>query len=1257
MTTPTTPANALDVSDIRDEINPGDGSGIQQDVGANTVVRQLTGTAAKSRQGTEILFSDLSNKIGFSEIFTTSTTNTQGGIAVSGAPITAELTLQANSDMFDPLLTWTYSIDSGSDGVTASDIVVTKTNSKTAVVKLSSLSGTKVANLTVTGVMTVGGHTVNTCTKNIKLTVNAVNTAFQVIATPAFTINATGVVAQTAFVTVTATSNASLTGTTYRFTPKYLSGTGEITPTFTFDGVLPGVGDSVSFGVSAPRPSTNAVVYSLLSEMINNGKVVATNTSTIDIKAQFIDRQITSLTPAALSNNQFSNSASQYSTIDITAVHNSVAPDYAQGTITFTLETTGDTVTQQTISSNTSTKVERISLYHNKDASGFGFKKASVVVVATLRSPDNIIMDQKRSAPIVLRAGTYGLTITPPPSNTQSGYSAQTATSSGTATWGAGTFKWTSITRSNPGPKSETDDLPTTSTVNIKATSPSGKNKPAAVVNTATFELVGQLTYDDVVVKIETIRDVLIKAESLPYTYSIDAASTSNIQFEALSGTTASLLVTGTTSVGTITWSRDNATTGFSTNSTAANVFVTSQATGTSNNQTTMVTGDLYDPSARLIETQSVQNLNIDATTAKLEVLGANVSISSDKKTESATGIFDSSAVQGTHSLQFPPAKVSGDDLVVTQESPTKITIVATATQSSKSGVYKVIAQSVYRGITRTVTKDVSVSVSALAPTLVATKFPVTYSSYVLGIGGINFSGSSGQVTGSSGGYSYVLNHYEDIIVESDYPGTINVDYEIRRVDNRLGGTEVAGPFYNEAANTNAAPAQHPASSNKRRDRVTLKPFIGIFFDYDFTYELYDKPGGKFLRDLRVQGIEVPVPKAGAKVVLTQDNTTAKAFVVTNKSNNGFGYQEPHPLEVNYQQRVDYTATYTSETTIPTPRFAFATTSDNTDANITVVSNPVNGQANITVKSVYYDSSANFSGVLPTITTSSSKVDVSAQLTSTESGVTYSIGSPASASFNASLPMPAGRCYRLSTYSHGPRMYHTRDVFGNSNEQIDYGRIPFENGLNGPETKFVGFHNGSTIYALSGRPLYAGKFPNATRYYSSIGHRSAHGNETPNVIIPTGYFMIMSFAETGAAAIGAITFIGSDGKSYPCGRLWARSETTQNDTSSNNDAFDWFIYEPPVLPAGVTADYVFISNGGYIEPPPAAAALVFTAVQPGNALIGQDVNLNIGSVTGGIILEDLFVDPGNIAGGSGGTTGGGSIGVAGDSQAMLASDS
>ena len=1257
MTTPQVPANALDVSDISDEINPASYTQGQQDIGANNSVRQLAGTAAKTVAGSEILFSDLSNKVGFSEIFTTSTSNTQGGIAVVGSPITAELTLQANSDMYDPLLTWTYNFNNGSSDVTASDITVTKTNSKTAVIKLASASGTKVANLTVTGVMTVSGHTINTCTKNILLTVNAVNTAFQVIATPAFVINSTGVTAQTAFVTITATSNASLTGTTYRFTPKYLSGTGEITPTFTFDGVLQGISDSISFGVSAPRPSTNAVVYSLLSEMINDGKVVASNTSTIDIKAQFIDRQITSLTPAALSNNQFSNSVSQYSTIDITAVHNSVAPDYAQGTITFTLETTGDAVTQQTLSSNTSAKVERISLYHNKDADGFGFKKASVVVVATLRAPNNTILDQKRSQPITLRSGTYGLTITPPPSNTQSGYIAQTATSSGSATWGAGDFAWTTRQFDGSGPNLTIDTQARTATVNIIAKTKSGRDAAAAVANTCRYDLTGVMSYDGITITETRVNDILIKAESLPYSYSISVPATSNVQMEIDQIAYARIIVNATKSVGTITWAVDNGDVSLTSNPTSALLEVASPLLGGANTQTVTLSGTLFDPSARPIQALFSQPITLDAATTRLAITGESVSINSDQRIASATGVYESTAVVGDHSLVFPPIRQSGQDLNLTQDSDKKITILSAATQSSKSGVYRITARVDYKGIVKTTTKDVTVSVSALAPTLVATKFPVTYNTVV------SFNSLEGVgLPGTGGGNFYVANRLEDIIIESDYPGTINVDYEIRRVTNAIGKNHtLTGPFYNQAANTNAAPEGFPASPDKRRDRVAIDPFLDFgLFNYDFTYELYDKPGGKFLRDLRVSStIEVPIP--GATVTITQDNITSKTYAITNKSNNGSGYPEPHPLEVDHEQRVDFTASYVSETSITTPRFSFATSSETPGAVLTTTTNPVNGQANVTVKSVYYDSSVNFSGTLPTVTQSSGKVNISAQLTSTLDSTTYNIGDQATKSVNLDLPIPSGRCYRLSTYSYGPRMYHTRDVFGNSNEQIDYSRIPNSISFNGPETKFVGFHNGSTVYALANRPLYGSNVTGTTRYYSSTAHRSAHGNETPNVIIPTGYFIIMSFAETGEPAIGAITFIGSDGKAYPCGRLWARSIITQNDKSRDNDAFDWFIYEPPVLPAGVTADYVFISNGGYIEPPPPSSALVFTAVAPGNALVGQNLNLNIGSVTGGIILEDQFVDPGNIAGGGGtgtigGTTGGGGVGIAGDSQAMLASD-
>jgi hypothetical protein len=99
------------------------------------------------------------------------------------------------------------------------------------------------------------------------------------------------------------------------------------------------------------------------------------------------------------------------------------------------------------------------------------------------------------------------------------------------------------------------------------------------------------------------------------------------------------------------------------------------------------------------------------------------------------------------------------------------------------------------------------------------------------------------------------------------------------------------------------------------------------------------------------------------------------------------------------------------------------------------------------------------------------------------------------------LPLPPGRCYRLATFSvNGVRQQHTKDPFGNDNEQVNYSRVPNATSLMGPETKWIGFHDGSRIYEQSQRPLY---HSSGKRLYSSAAHRSQHGNEQPNEIIPS----------------------------------------------------------------------------------------------------------------------------------------------------------
>ena len=251
MTTPQVPANTLSVSEISDEINPPGYTQAAQDVGANAVVRQLTGTASKSRQGVELLIgADLQNKTAYSEIIASAATNTQ----ISVGDVTSEITLTANSDMFEPNMTWSFVINGDSSNVVSSDITVTKLSdvSKQAIVSLLTTGGTKQANLTVTGVMTIGQHVVNTCTRDIRLTTTSSNTALSVTATPSFTLNASGVVAQTAVITVKASANASLASdTTFVFTPTFVTGTGALTPDIK--------ADSVTFVATATTPIVNII--------------------------------------------------------------------------------------------------------------------------------------------------------------------------------------------------------------------------------------------------------------------------------------------------------------------------------------------------------------------------------------------------------------------------------------------------------------------------------------------------------------------------------------------------------------------------------------------------------------------------------------------------------------------------------------------------------------------------------------------------------------------------------------------------------------------------------------------------------------------------------------------------------------------------------------------------------------------------------------------------------------------------------------
>jgi len=1295
-------------------------------------------------------------------------------------PATAELTavkvgntanvtvvVTANSDMYDPTMTWSYTIDSGSSNTTTSDITVEKITQfdstvnrpagiKSAKITLATPNGTKTANLTVTGVMTVPSgveyyanglvravsnsvHTVNTCTKNVKLTLTAANAAFQVTTLPSASVSAIGAVAQTASITLKASSNTELSSNTrYRFTPTKL--TGSVGPYGTLDSKTVDTSDStITFTVVAPTFQTrNTATYSVLTEMLYNNEVVESNTIQISLLAQFIDRQITSLTAVGgvTTNNAFSNGSSQYATIDIIATHDAVAPTYTQGTLEFTYATTGSAITTQLIASNSSSRTERISLYHDFAAEGYQIKESVVTVVATLRDPNGRILDQKAitqndfEGGLILRAGSYGLNLQQPVSNTKTGYAAQTAISTSVATWSIpnASFIWQTRKFNGGGPISTVTNDSRTSTLNITATTPSGKNISQNITNTASFDITGVLKYGNTTVVEKILDTVNVTAETLKYISDITSVSQTDTAFSVSGIATASLLTTVTHDhpSGYVTFSLDNGSVGFTNTSTSTtatiNTFVTSQSTDSSNVQTVTVTAQLYDSSARLVEVLTTPPLTLDAVTHPLTVRGDSLTRTEKLNPLNTTQSFEVSESQyATTTLDFPPQLLSStnpnglpafndDGLFLAKDSDKKLRITAIAridpesqVGSTTSGTYRITARANYKGIERQATKDVTVaadlnpvdlkvykltsnvlSISEQSPSSGVrftldtinvdndTVVPFTISGAGITTGDITPSVLSGSFTIQSNTATYDLYPAQDFVTENNELLVLtltsnstnlvppNMDAAVRLVDiltkdpitnsavqNANGyikpqiGTVVVGATQNTIADsyivttivqTNGANVVAIASggnaSPTARARVVQNEIGSNSATFTVAFNVRYSNGVFVTARQYTNTISATVNNPQFRFSETTSTPKVWNFTV---ANNSFNYPEPVPSQVTYSESQSYQAS--AATDIPNKRFVFS--ADGAVAS-QLTQNQTTGALTVTGIATYTDpsgnGSANFDLVPFTIQNCNENLGVKAEVYSGN----IIVDGPLVRNKSFGLSIPSGRIFRLATFAYGPRFYHTRDAFGNSSEQLDYSRLPSSGSYtSGPEIKWLGFHSQTvnfTNFTAGGgvtgqlydpnastskpRPLYDSS---NVRYYSSTSHRTAHGSEQPNVIIPEDYFMVMSFSETGTARLGDIFLIGSDNELY--GPLQLHNfRLGQNDRSRNNDSFDWYIYKCR-KPSGVTFDYCIISNGNTNT----KGKNVFDTqtnitITPGNlsnVQITDYVNLFLGSIDGG----------------------------------------
>lgn len=979
------------------------------------------------------------------------------------------------------------------------------------------------------------------------------------------------------------------------------------------------------FTVNGGRSS---VVLTTKQDLLTEGNETMTIylTNIPSVKKDIIIRDTSTTETAGLrviggvtQNNNFANAASQYATLDLIAEHDCNNP---QGFITFRFNHTGDTTTSQVYpesnsSGGTTANTQRraqISLYHNFSTDGYGYKKSTTSVTAELRLANGYLVDTKTLNNLVLRTGAYGLSYSQPPSNTQIGYLAQTATSAASATWRApsSVFSWV-INKTGTGVSNTSivNDTDKSATVDLRATTTGGGSLQT---NTATFSIGARLRFDGVDVTTKTYNDIVIKAQSNAYSFSLAPNALTKFSFTATGSTTAAIRTLASHNIagGTVVFTRSNPSVAFTSNTSAADVSVTSPAAGGANAATTVVSGSLY-AGATLIETKQTPLLTVEAVTHNLQIIGANTVVSGYAIPQVATtGVKVTSSV-GSVSLVYPPTKVSGDDLTTTQVNGTEQTLRATSTGGTKYGVYRYKANLTYKDQVVSETKDFSANARVIPSTINVTKTET-----------------------NADKKSFLAAQTATAVISASTPDYPFANKIVPIVTAKLATGSLAGGVADVNINYITTP---PTRTDVTISVAQGSPGVNLS-NYSITFELRDLSNNQFIQSASSTGtVRSEIYNSGFN--FGAGTVGNKYWTFNDRPLNGFGYPEVTVVSATWSQNVNYQAT--ANTSIPNRSFTFSQTGA-TAGKSTLTFNASTGAALLRGVSTYIDNNGAF-----TVSNDTDTVNVTSEVLSGGVRVT----DPVTRTNSFDIRIPGGRVYRIKTYQdYGVRMYHTRDPFGNDNERINYYILPSSTRYtagsgDGGEVKWMGFHKQSVkMPNLSASPVSSYLYdPNwntnkpkplrgssdGINYYSSQAHYNFAPDFNPASIIPNNYFMIMSFNQTGTPTIGDVFLAGSDGKLYGPLKLWKRG--SQNDSSRSNDAFSWFIYEW-AFPAGVTIDYAFISNrtgtGTGVTADTSNIDVFISGSTLTDTSITTTTNISIGTVGGGTGGTDTQFNDSNL---------------------------
>lgn len=677
-----TPNTAIGLSDVNDELTyPATTPRAFND----PIFRDLSGLQSRTIDSSGIGFSDVAGKAAFDGIIAPASNS----VASYGGVFSTALVV-ASTDMYSPNVTWSYQVITGTQ-----DVRMDPTSDRAVTLRLfTNEVGTAIANVAVTCTVAYRDHVIGTDTKYINLAGTIYNPAL--VITGPLTVNSSGYVAQSAVSTLTATSN--VVGGVIQFI------------------VNPGQGASINGNTITLTSATNVPgndnnqTYSVTTNVLYQGNVVASNVQNINVRANFQVPDFVFAAPAS-SNNIFANNGPVNASLKITADHT-----IAGANIAWTAsKVSGDDATLTTSANNQSAN---LTLAFNSGE--FGTKKAIYDVLATLKYANGYVLNSK-STRLTLRTAAYGLSFNPASDQQTQGYNAQTAIATASASWQAGTFAWNTSIVSGAQANLVQAVAANSATITARVMA-----NTIGTTSVSTVRINPSLSFDGFTMA-NTSSVTTLSAEFTNYTFTLTGPSTNNQIGAAPLNPRVLITANHTIANGTIVFSK-TANDGVTMVNTALTANLSTSSNTLSINTTTL-TAKLYDQFNRLVQSVD-QPIALRTYVPNIQFIGANsVAASGYAPDQIAIAAITATAAPGSNTFALSPVKISGDTLTITDYTGNTVSdrvdlkISAQAGDiGTKSGLYRIDGTVTFFGDTYTASYNVAVTATLLNPnfTLVA---------------------------------------------------------------------------------------------------------------------------------------------------------------------------------------------------------------------------------------------------------------------------------------------------------------------------------------------------------------------------------------------------------------------------------------------------------------------------------------------------------------------------------------------------------